>query len=180
MTSIKSLIAVLAVVLSAGNANAVTIYTDINIEGVTFRPAGSLLGLPFAAVNTYTNSFDIGPAGFQPGSQTVTAANATFVFTDLFGTESFTLKVGTVPFLDVGSPGLPNLRITPLGNGLGFISLSDLNADGLIEYTIQRETGSFTLLSAQLNATVPDGGSTAMLLGAAMTGMAALRRKIAG
>ena len=63
-------------------------------------------------------------------------------------------------------------------------ALVSLDSTGTLSYTIQRTAGDFWALGAKLMAeagprTVPDGGATLMLLGGALAGIEALRRRSA-
>jgi len=66
-----------------------------------------------------------------------------------------------------------------VGGAVGAIAFGDLAADGQLGYTVTWLSGpGFTLDTASLVATaVPDGGSTVMLLGSTLMGMAALARR---
>jgi hypothetical protein len=63
--------------------------------------------------------------------------------------------------------------------GLNLTLAADLQADGIINYTVSNIGPSDVIFDyALLIATVPDGGMTAMLLGLGFLGIAGLRRKL--
>ncbi len=166
--------------LVAGSTSAFgAVVGDINIHN-TLMNAGNL---------TQTGTFNI----TIPNGDVVVGAAAQFWMKDdgLFGDtagESFTVDLGG-QFFASGSPTLItwSYPLNPLNQVLNLTMVADLNNGGDISYTVTRTTGDFIFVKATLEAVtrpgetqgVPDGGTTAALLGLGMVGLAGLRRKLA-
>jgi VPDSG-CTERM motif len=101
-----------------------------------------------------------------------------FVLTDTdFNTESLTISLANSPVGTINS----FFGATVLTSSLGNSALSDLSTDGKLSLTISGVLGNEYLTSATLLANggpgVPEGGATLTLLGLALLGMLAARRK---
>ena len=203
MKKYLTVVALLIVALTAGSAHAVSItITDTNSyagaapwgpnsPGVFFAgPSGSTLN-GFPGVQTFSDSFNLVPFGYQPGSSTLTSAFAIFNFSDdnnsgKLGTDPAqeSVKVTfnpTQPFPGAGFTTWNGGAITISGQVVGNAFLT-LESTGMLSYRIDRNPssgGDFFLTSASLtaNANVPDGGATLSLFGIAMMGVAAARRR---
>ncbi len=165
-------LASIVVGLLATHAGAIT-YTATNSDDVYF---GS-----FGGVDTYTDSFNLTNDGYKPGTEQVYSATAEFVFWDLFGgSESLSVALGNSPFEQTGSfSNLITLSDSVVGS-----ALFDLSADGIVSYTITRNSGEFYLRNATLTAvagsnSVPDNGVTIVLLGMSLIGVVGFQRKFA-
>jgi hypothetical protein len=142
-----------------------------------------------AAAGTANNDFNIvvddvdvaaDNVGYVPGTPLF---NVKVGFT--FATSGSTYNVSyTLGSTSSGSiVGVPTGTTFSAGGFVGAIAVSDLELDGILEYTVSWVSGpEFLLTSARLTAetrssTVPDGGSTVMLLGSTLMGMAAMARR---
>ncbi|MDB6167894.1 MAG: hypothetical protein JWM88_758 [Verrucomicrobia bacterium] len=124
---------------------------------------------------SYTGTWDLTGYGYVPGSMQVDSAVATFQFFDLLGSESFTVTWNGNSFSNGSFFG-----IITLGTGLSATAIGDLSVDGILSYTVTRNSGEFWLTNARLTAqtsTVPDGSSTAMLIGVALIAMMIVSRR---
>jgi len=167
----KLLASLFATVLIAGSASAAT-YWDEN-------PADTWLVL----INpTYTGTFDltgVGPGkGFNPATEIITDAFASFKFYDLVGPEEFSVSFDT-QFFGSGSSFFGEFVIDGDVVGSALISLQQ---NGILSYTAQIDEwwASVLLVEARLDVStrqVPDSASVVALLGASLVGMSLLRRK---
>lgn len=129
---------------------------------------------------SYNGQFNLTDYGFNPATMEVTSAVAEFTLWDWLLQESFKISVEGTEFASGGSfSGFISLG----GNVVGSL-LANLNDDGILNYTVTRESGEFWLKHARLTAqaedsssSVPDGGATVALLGLATFGLGMLRRK---
>ena len=141
------------------------------------NPADVLLS---GFVTSYTGTFDIAGAGYDPAIETISSAQASFELWDLLLSESLTIKFGPDTFASSGSfSGF----ITLSGNVVG-AAFGTLDSTGILSYTVHRNSGSFWLTNARLDVettsrNVPDAGSSIALLGFAITGLALVRRRSA-
>ena len=136
---------------------------------------------------TKSGTFDITSGllgGYNPTTQTIYSATAWFALSDdslLDSDEWVQLKLDGVNFL---SPVEVDFAFPPVGGQVSGQALISLDSTGNLSYTIQRTGGDFWALGAKLMAeagprAVPDGGTTLMLLGGALAGIEALRRRSA-
>ena len=138
-------------------------------------------------VNTGVTYNDI--LGFQPGgSQTILSANAYFYIQGANGNNDI-LDIDLTGFLNDTEDRQGNGSHIIFGGGLDTGAINVLNNNGVLSYTVSRDDGSFTFDYAQLQVVtaglkaqgdpVPDGGSTAGMLGCAflLTGVVARRFK---
>ena len=134
---------------------------------------------------TRADDFDITTGllgGYDPITETIYSATVWFGLSDdrlLDSDEWVEFKLDGLDFLN------------PIEVDLGLVSgqvlgqaLVSLDSTGTLSYVIQRTDGDFWALGAKLMAeakprTVPDGGATLMLLGGALAGIEALRRRSA-
>jgi len=159
-------------VVSAISGKAVT-YADFDV---------------FAEHLSYSNPiksgvFDIttGPfGGYDPNTQTVYSALVCFALSDdqlLDSNEWVQFQLDGLNFLNP-----IEVDLTLVGGQVMGSALVSLDSTGKLSYTIQRTAGDFWALGAKLIAeagprSVPDGGATLMLLGGALAGIEALRRR---
>jgi hypothetical protein len=90
-----------------------------------------------------------------------------------------TITLGSSTFVDNGTATI----LFALGGVTGS-ALFDLDADGVLEYKLVANTGDFKAVNGSLTVTagpraVPDGGTTAVLLGMGFLGICAVQRKFA-
>jgi hypothetical protein len=148
------------------------IYTDNNPANVWLNPFNP----------SYTGTFDIAAAGYNPASETVVSAKVEFLFFDVLFNESFSIQVGGENFASHGSFFL----FLTIGDAVLGSALLDLDADGILSYTITRTSGEFWLKNAFLKATtatrpteaVPDAGLTVAVLGLGLVGLGLVRQRI--
>lgn len=177
-----------SVVMLATSARAIP-YTDINVIGVKLDDLHP----------SVSGEFNIADAGYNSVTHQVTYASAWFAFADdtlpwdgqddpldLNGNyEVVKVDLGLAP--GYFGPVEVNLA-TLLGGDVKGSVLMDLSADGRLEYTISQVTGDLYVGFAKLVAeasprtgtanAVPDGGTTVALLGLALLGLSAARRKM--
>jgi hypothetical protein len=166
------IIALAACLIGAHTASAITL-TDNN-------PADTLL---IAGISpSYTGTFTLSP--YNPLTQQVNSAFTTFTLFDVILNESYTITLGGST-VHTGNSFIGTINLGPSGvAGSALLTLSDT---GALSYTVTANTGSFWLTNAYLEAEVgarspggangvPDGGSTVLLLGAGLMGLAAVRR----
>lgn len=186
----KALLSVLLSALCASSVHAI-LYTDLDLFG-----AGSLVDPSHSLNGTFEINSDDPDGihdlwGYDPGTEEVTNATATFFLHDdgLLGDiapEKFTIKLGPDTFID--SQPVPFLFTTGGVTGNAFFDLSE---DGVLAYSIvavpnNRWNGisDFKVYSALLTVdararAVPDGGTTGLLLGMGFLGLCVLQRKFA-
>jgi hypothetical protein len=166
---LKTFAVLAAVILATRSAFAVT-YSDNNPADVwlnAFNPS-------------YTGTFDLVGDGYNPATQQVYSAVATFTLWDGVLSESWNLTLGGEAFLSGGSFS----SVINMGGGVFGSALVDLSTDGILSYTITRTSGEFWLTNASLVAnagpsgagSVPDGGQTSLLLASGLVALGALRR----
>lgn len=152
---------------SLGSATKVNSITGATVGGI---PTGSFTGTGGDSVNW--NGF-----GWNPSTTPVTPL---WSFTDAGtgSTYSFTLN-------SISVESQSNTFLNLLGNGKLSITGGTAAADdtyGKWSFTISNPTGgkhsNFAFTFANSQTAVPDGGATAMLLGAGFLGLAGLRRKL--
>jgi hypothetical protein len=166
-------------------------YSDVNPANVRLDASpGSYVWLPFIGTTwvdnelynpSYTGEWTL--AGYNPAAETIVSASASFLLWDLAGSEQYSITFADIAigggsfawFLDTGDINLS-------GN-----ALVDLSADGSLYYTVTANSGSFWLKEASLYAesaplpptqSVPDSGTTVALMGSALVGLVAFRRKL--
>jgi len=155
------------------------------------------IGAVLSSVNTsVTGEFNIADAdgdgldtvGYDPDSETITFAVAQFTIVDWDGgSESVTVELGPNAF--ASSSGTFGMGFTILGGMVLGNAYVDLNADGILGYTIEWTAGTsaFTASAASLTAftaaksplpSVPDGGLTVALLGMGLVSLNWLNRRL--
>ena len=184
MKNLRRFLLTLAVLAAnAGLASALTI-TDLNEYG--FESLGQIV----QDETGYTDEFNIvTPGGYNPATQEVTSATATFSIwdADMPGGGSEQVRIDLGSSSDWITQNNFSLALV-LSSGLELSLLADLNVDGIISYRLrQAQSGSGTLsyyleqaeLVAQVaELPVPDGGTTLAMLGLGLIGLGALRRKL--
>lgn len=146
-----------------GSAKGVTGFGPV-VVGVA--PTGSFVGTAGASVSWSTFSWTPPSTPVIPLWQ-FTSGPLTYSF-DLL---SLSIKEQNNSFLNLLGTG--TLKITGFEDTMGDWSFTIPNAGGG-----QHANFEFTFANSQ-NAVLPDGGMTAMLLGATLSGLALLRRKLA-
>jgi hypothetical protein len=158
----------------------------IVLSGVTGR-AGTLWDIDVfynylsGQTATYTGYFDI-KSKYNSALETVTDAQAWFLVLDdqwFDPNEKVAVDLGDKPFV-----GSSYASFNILGGKVSGDALVTLDTTGTLKYTLRRTEGDFLALAAKLYVetcprAVPDGGTTLMLLGAALAGIEPLRRKMA-
>ncbi len=161
--------------LSAGVAQAVT-YSDLDdfSPDIKFAPGSG-------GVDSFTSTFNILDDGYNPLSEQVLSATASFRVYDDFDMSGETVSV-SLEGVAFGSSSSFNFgSITLNGSVLGSV-LAELSDTGVISYTVSRDSGDFSLDWARLDAqagprAVPDGGLPLALLGVSVAGLSIFRRK---
>jgi hypothetical protein len=144
--------------------------TSFNINDFGFlKTTGSLpTGFSFSPGVSFTldNSQNVGPSfglpGFQPNNPTVLDVVVTFTANANMGLPSVTFDL----VLDTANTGM---------GGLANFFSQDIVQTGSLAGTPNAVQQNIT---TPMGVTVPDGGVTAMLLGAALSGLGLLRRKL--
>ena len=143
---------------------------------------------------TYSGTFILG--GYNPATQMVHDAQATFVFSDdeLFDSNEYAqITVGLGNFGNVEVDGVPLLpwTYTFFSGDLTLNMLATLSSTGQLGYTITATSGDFWYKGGTLEAnvvrrpstnttppSVPDGGASAALLGMSLLAVAGLKKKL--
>jgi len=188
----KSILAVLATALItcslfSQNAQAVPVTGDVRFSGTTIVDAARTTFLSFSSV--FVQPGPLSATGDFAGSQGsavmmngfqynpfTSPVTPLWTFTNAFGTTfSFDLLTATAVMNTANF-------ISIQGTGILFAS-GTINRDptfGLFVLTATNTDGGFDFgFSSQTSATVPEGGSVLALLGLALVGVEALRRKLA-
>lgn len=181
----RKLLAGLVVSFALANSALAITWTDTS----TFQPQYLSSG------QSYSGIFDITDNGFNSALHIVNSAYASFAFaddSDYDSSETVNITLGT-PFLAFISGqevdgDHPAVNFAWYGNNVSGTFLTDLNADGKLAWKVTVTEGDTYLKVAKLEATgttrtqtpgVPDGGSTAALLGLGLAGLVALRKRLA-
>jgi VPDSG-CTERM motif len=174
---ILSTLAAGALLASGGAASAIQ-YVDDNQANVWINILNP----------SYTGSWDIAGEGYNPLSQQITSATATFALNDAFGgRESYTITIDGDTFLTGGSFSTPLFGSITLGDSISGTAFITLDTTGHLSYTVYRGSGEFWLVDATLTAdtaprnndpsgSVPDGGMTLVMLGCGLLGLAGIRK----
>jgi len=176
------------VALGETTAMAIPIYTDLDVFGLSGQKVDA--NTPLAgAFQISSNDADGIPdlTGYNPLSEQITGASVVFVLRDdsfFDGQEQVKIDLGS-NFFQSGAVLDSPLIFSILGGSVSGSALLDLDADGVLNYTISSADGDFVAISAFLSATagpkstsVPDGGSTVALLGLGLLGLGWARRKL--
>ncbi len=181
----------LAFAAMSGKATAATFtYSDVD---VITKPMTANTGS-----GTYTGTFDFQPpdndantftaVGFGPASgtyvsnfgyqlgQPIIEGTVTFFFKDpKGGTETGTVTALSTTIGNISS--FANYSI--FSEGLELNILASITATGHLTYTVKANTGNFDLIAGigTITVYVPDGGSTLVMLGGSLLGVAALRKR---
>jgi hypothetical protein len=169
----------------AATASSQNSFADSLTDTITYSPSKTI-----SHNNEFTDTFDITTQGFVVGTDVVSGGTASFDLsagTGTSGNYKITIDLGTLAVVDNG--GLQDYTFN-LGPG----AVSDLNADGKLDFTLFQNNSSMTYLlnSAELDltynvpanpnsqspvASVPDASSTALLLGSACLSLLFLRSR---
>ncbi len=194
MKRIKTLLAVAAATaFTLGSAFAAQITGDIDFAGQAFFDTNSLATATqvtnFRSSDGTNNSADVTQANGD-FSAIATGTKASFPNAYTFNPSSPTSPLWTVGGftfnLTSSTVVLQNSQFLII-KGKGFLTGNGFDATpGIWAFTSQQSDGSeqdsFSFsanTAAQPGGQVPDGGSTVALLGAALVGVAAIRRKLA-
>jgi len=184
MKFLRSLIVATAAI-SALSVSAIT-YTD-SISYLGQNGGAPVVGLLMApaplGATTVNGLFDITDSGYIPGVQAVVSSTATFTFADLGLDETFNVTLdGNAFFSQVNLPNFSTTTLpTPGNDGVLGAALGTLNLTGTLPYTVNRTSGAYSLISAQLTVqAVPEVSAVAPALAIlAGGGILAFRRKVA-
>jgi hypothetical protein len=156
--------------VTGGNLGAATSFATFSLATIAGAPTGSYAGLAgdLVALTPFTFGSGTGP---RPISVTplwlTTPGSASYSF-DL---TSLSVNTHTGSVLDMSGAGTLHIPTDINGN-----SWTDTPGDWV--FTANSLGGTFSF-SASNGALMPDGGMTVMLLGAALSGLALIRRKLA-
>jgi len=128
--------------------------------------------------------------GFVPGGlETIVSANAYFYIRNANGNNDV-ISIALSDFVLGSSAYQGNASHVVMAGGLDSGGINLLNENGVLSYTVSRDSGSFTLDYAQLQVEtvhggsggpspdpVPEGGATAGMLGCAMLVIGAMSRR---
>ena len=151
-------------------------FTGLNPAGLVVSGTGSYSGVP-----TGLSSPPVTFAGFNivAGAQSISP-----LWTFTYNGNVYSFDLGTIT--SVGSALGVNTRDTGdlLVKGSGTVSITGFDTTAAnwsfdITDTAGGTGTSFTFGFAQSDTSLPDGGTTAMLMGAALSGLALIRRKLA-
>jgi hypothetical protein len=195
---LRKIVGALTLSTVAMTANALTYFADVDLIMTKINEGGAYSS-NFNLVNNdgdslfdiFTSPGDFFGDGYDPLTQTLTAAWAVFLMTDdegllsadgldMFGkTETVEIFLGSELGTAFGTP--TEVGITFSGGTVGAIALSDLDEDGILDYSVRSTKGHFVLVNAGLKATfatrtIPDGGLTLILLGLGLFSLAIGRR----
>jgi hypothetical protein len=186
----KMLALVAAGVLLSGSSVLAIQYSDNN-PADTRLDADYLFGLNPLYNPSYTGQWDLLSAGYNPITQRIDSAVATFLLNDANGgQESYSITIGGSAFLTGGSFTTTLLGTIGVGDPVTGSALITLDSTGLLNYTVTANSGVFWLANANLTAqasdrkplnpaNVPDGGATAGLLGLGLLVLAGAKRHLA-
>ncbi len=178
----KALLGVMASMLLMGGVQSAVALTWVDNDN------GDPLKFLTPSSPSYSSTFNILIDGFDPATMKVTSATASFAFADDNGDNTYEyvdiLLDGNL-FIDDqevdGSHSNPPHSYDWYSGALSGTLIGSLNNDGILDYTVTVTSGDTYLKRAKLVAQggyrVPDGGTTVMLLGVGLTGLAALSRK---
>lgn len=112
-------------------------------------------------------------AGYVPGTP-IQSGDVAFWFHNS-ANDTFNITVGLGTLLSSANSG----PVALVAQNLNATLIADLQADGVINYRIDNLGGTaITFDYALLRANVPDGGTTVMLLGAGLSCLGLIRRKL--
>ena len=182
MASFKSILTAAALAVSATAASATPfVFVDGHLQASS--GPGAYVRLESYGVNSYTNTWDISDEADFSSTLVFDSATASFWFSDdvdSWQDEHVSVDLGAVSsWLNNVEVGGTFASYELVSGNLSMTLLADIAADGKLTYTVRADSGDFYLKETQLTvyAHVPDGGSTLMLLGLALVGFAALRRR---
>ena len=172
---------------------AIAVVSTFSASALTFTDSISYLGqnggLPVVGLvmapaplgaTTVNGLFDITDSGYLPGVQGVVSSTATFTFTDALLNETFNITLDgnafltQVNLLDLSTSTLP---LPPNDSVLG-PALLTLSNTGKLAYQINRTSGAFSLISAQLTVqAVPEASALMPALGILAGGVFLVHRR---
>ena len=178
-----ALLSIISCALIATSAKAISIYTDLDVYNrlvTTTTPINDAFQISYQDAD---GNADL--VGYNSATEQIYSATATFLLYDddplslWDGSEKVTITLGPSMFLN-NENALFQFAI----GGVAGNALFDLDADGVLSYSIVATKGDFKAESGLLTVTagprlVPDGGTTALLLGMSFLGIYAAQRKFA-
>lgn len=188
----KALCLALGAALWAGSAQAIS-FTDSNPADVRLDANSALnvfgVWVPNPLYNpSYTGNWDLLNEGYDPATQQINSAVATFSLNDANGrSESYTITIDGDTFLSGGSFSTTTFGTIDFAGGVVGDALITLDSTGLLSYTVTATSGVFWLANAALtadvsaresNGHVPDGGLTVAMLGIGLAGLGRIRRML--
>ena len=171
--------------LALGNSAFATTETFAafnNYDTGFFHPGDHLDAVGFLGKKMLTDTFDLTSDGFLPGVDIAVSGTATFDILDLANRnnrEKISIDLGSIS--EVAGGQVQDYSVNFDSSDLaGMTILTDINADGILGYTITATKGNFFVTDAELDvtATVPDGGATMALLGLGLLGLSGVARKL--
>lgn len=177
----KILMLAATVLIGSLVSTTAALYEDINSYG--------LLGRQVTTERALVDSFNI---AFDTAGEEAVWGEAVFLLADADkAQEEFSIQLGGIERLDSGKiddATAFGITFELAGGGVASL-LGDINADGILNYTISATSGNFNVLWARLvvstdqsgsqsGSRVPDGGLTLALLGTSLLGLYAFRRKM--
>lgn len=132
---------------------------------------------------TFDGKFDLTTVGYNPATMNISSAQGSFDISTGSGSISqirFRFLLGSPNFEfvlepDTTAPYHP-LGVYPFTLSTGSPAFATLDSTGILHFRINRATGSFTFVSGTLS--VPDGGTTAILLGCGLLGLVLVQRRL--
>lgn len=181
MTLKNTILTIISSALLATSASALSIYNDLDVYNRLVNTANPLTD--YFQISSQDNDGINDLVGYNYLTEQIDTATASFSLIDdsfLDGSETVTITLGSSTlFVDNGSATI----LLALGGVTGS-AFFDLDADGVLQYKLVANTGDFKVVSATLTVTakpraVPDGGTTAVLLGMGFLAICAVQRKFA-
>lgn len=174
----------LALVLASG-ASAIS-YTDVDVDGNEGEPDYQYLST--GRLSSWSKTFDILGAGYDPATMRIVSAVVSFAFADDYDRSSEYVRIivgGETLWRNQevdGTHYYAPYSYDWFSKSLGLGLISQLQ-DGIIDYSVNARSGDFYLKEASLTAQVerlkvPDVGSTIGLLGLGLASLFVLRRQM--
>lgn len=164
----------ISLALSANGANGPSTYNG-NFNFMTPDGTSAMYAVNFGGADGIYKS----QLGFNPQTQSVRAGSGKiylFLRDPRGGKETGTVTVLNMEALDTINSFQ---TYTILSDAFSVNVAAKINADGQFDYSITATSGDFYLRGAYAQFSVPDGGTTAALLGCSLLGLVYLRRRLA-
>lgn len=185
MKNLKSISTLFLGATLAVSANALT-FSDVDVDGNEGEPHYQYMAS--WGFNAWNKTFNLLSSGFDPATMTILSATVSFAFAD-DGSDSWDyakIVVGGSTlwnWQDVdGNHSNPPYSYEWFTTSLSSSVISQLQ-DGIVDYSVQAQSGDFYLKEAKIVAEVgrlkvPDTGTTLGLLGLGIASIIALRRQM--